>query len=229
MISTNFCTCILFQALQKANKNFVQAQPHRRRHDDGETDQVLKLCSYRIQFAVFNSFKRERHIGTCINVWIGKVHVPLRRRSQKWRYQNLHYAQPGSHCPAEFVERFQSFCFIRSASFTISSVMPVSSVIFAGIGRSGLTKVSKVSVTSPFTTRTAPISVMRSSLGRKSGRFQIEGDEFSRKGLVAFPGYRRNQIIDKISFHPINHFNRISLFFISAAAFIASGNACTTP
>ena len=51
-----------------------------------------------------------------------------------------------------------------SAPATISSVIPVSSVIFAGMGFSGSTNVLKDSVISPLCTRTAPISVMRSLL-----------------------------------------------------------------
>ena len=49
---------------------------------------------------------------------------------------------------------------IVGASATISSVMPVSSVIFSGMGIPGLTKVLKRSSTLPSRMRTAPISVM---------------------------------------------------------------------
>ena len=45
--------------------------------------------------------------------------------------------------------------------------MPVSSVIFCGIGFSGSTNVLKRSVISPPWMRTAPISVMRSDFGER--------------------------------------------------------------
>ena len=48
------------------------------------------------------------------------------------------------------------------AFFTIASLMPVSSVILAGMGRFGFTKVEKVSTTCPPRSFTAPISVMAS-------------------------------------------------------------------
>ena len=53
--------------------------------------------------------------------------------------------------------------FSSGASFTSLSRMPVSSVMFAGIGFWGLTKVLKVLLISPPEKMTAPISVMRSS------------------------------------------------------------------
>ena len=51
---------------------------------------------------------------------------------------------------------------IVPASFTISSVIVVSWVILYGIGRSGLTNSLNVSLISPSTTLTAPISIIRS-------------------------------------------------------------------
>ena len=48
------------------------------------------------------------------------------------------------------------------ASATISSVIPVSSVIFSGIGIPGFTKVENLSVISPLTSLNAPISVILS-------------------------------------------------------------------
>ena len=45
--------------------------------------------------------------------------------------------------------------------------MPVSSVIFAGIGIPGFAKVEKVSVICPFSTFTAPISVILSRFAER--------------------------------------------------------------
>ena len=58
---------------------------------------------------------------------------------------------------------FGSTMEISGASATISSVMPVSSVILVLICVPGFTKLSKVSSISPFLYNTAPISVMAQS------------------------------------------------------------------
>ena len=54
---------------------------------------------------------------------------------------------------------------IMGASFTISSSIPVSSVMCSGMGRPGFTRVWYVSVTAPFSTFTMPISVIQDVIG----------------------------------------------------------------
>ena len=56
---------------------------------------------------------------------------------------------------------------IVSASFTMSSVIFVTSTILGGIGFSGFTKHEKLSITSPFLTFIIPTSVIFSVLGEK--------------------------------------------------------------
>ena len=54
---------------------------------------------------------------------------------------------------------------IVGAPRTVASVMPVSRAMYAGIGRSGSTKVRNSPSTSPPRTLTAPISVIASLVG----------------------------------------------------------------
>jgi len=53
---------------------------------------------------------------------------------------------------------------IDCASLTISSLIPVNSIILYGIGRLGLTNSLKLSIISPFLILTAPISIILSFL-----------------------------------------------------------------
>ncbi len=64
-------------------------------------------------------------------------------------------------------KNFGSTVSIVSASITMLSLMPVSFSISNGMGTSGLTKAENLSTICPFTTFTAPISIMRLVTGEK--------------------------------------------------------------
>ena len=108
-----------------------------------------------------------------------------------------------------------------SASFTMSSVIFVISVILYGIGISGFTKHSNVSIISLFLTLTAPISVIFSVL-KESPVVSISKTIYS----LSIPFDKSTALSSGTKYASTPY---ITFIPKSSAACFASGKACTTP
>ncbi len=115
-------------------------------------------------------------------------------------------------CPAKLIKHLQSFCLFRRSFYHLVC----NPGKFRNLCRNRTLRVNKgIKVfenLSVFHSNSANFSDPLFICG-KSGRFQIEADKLSGKRPIAVTGYCRNKIVDKISLHPINHFNGVTSFF----------------
>ena len=112
------------------------------------------------------------------------------------------------------------------ASFTISLVILVTPVILGGIGTWGFTKVLNRSVMEPFSTLTAPNSMMRFLVAEKP----VVSRSNTTKDPCSDCPSEFNTVSNKSSTRYASHpYITLKSSLKFCAVWYASGNACTTP